>query len=158
MSGAGPGRSGGAAQEDLRTTHPRRRRGRDLARLAALLVPWTLPSLSPAPCLAQGGGASGFRSVSPDAGRARALLAGVWAGDGRRFTFDADALAANLDPALPFQWDPVAIIDVTGPMVIFEVGRDRYLALLGDDTMTVTRAGSPETWTLRRSPGGPAHP
>lgn len=80
----------------------------------------------------------------------RSSLVGRWEGSGLTLTIDQDAVQANRDPERPFQWDPLHILDARENMIVFELGGDRYIALLTGDGMTLTQAGLAGYRTLTR--------
>ena len=73
----------------------------------------------------------------------RFALVGRWESEDYVLTIDQDAIQANRDPNKPFQWDALHILDATDNMIVFELGGDRYIALLTEAGMTLTQAGLP---------------
>lgn len=86
------------------------------------------------------------------------VLEGRWTGPEMTLTIDQGAIMANRDPSKPFDWQPFRIVTTTGTMVVFDIGPDRYIGILGQDTLSVTRAGSTGSWQLVRDRSDPAHP
>jgi hypothetical protein len=71
-------------------------------------------------------------------------------------TIDQGAIMANRDPAKPFDWQPFRIVTTSGTMVVFDIGTDRYIGILGRDRLSVTRTGSTGSWQLVRDTSYPA--
>ena len=71
----------------------------------------------------------------------RSNLVGRWEGADFTLTVDQDAMQANRDPERPFQWDPLHILDARENMLVFELGGDRYIALITGESMALTQAG-----------------
>lgn len=70
---------------------------------------------------------------------AQRALEGTWTGDGTTLVFDTKRLQVNMDPDKPFEWRALRVVTVAGHLVVFDVGRMRYVALLSDPaTMTLT--------------------
>ncbi|MEH3147965.1 MAG: hypothetical protein PGN34_22095 [Methylobacterium frigidaeris] len=87
----------------------------------------------------------------------RRVLEGRWVGDTLELRIDQDAVLANDDPSKPFQWSAFTIIDVSGPMIVFDIGPRRYVGLLDGDRLTVSISGRPGSHVLTKShpaPGG----
>lgn len=126
-----------------------------LGRILVALALWPLPGATATAVQAlpssEGGGARlvirydrGARPEPPTAWTPlRFALVGRWEGEDYTLTIDQDAVQANRDPEKPFQWDALHILDATGDMIVFELGGDRFIALLTDDHMTLTQAGIP---------------
>lgn len=79
-------------------------------------------------------------------------LVGRWVSDGLVLTIDQDAVQANRDPEKPFQWDALHVLDRTDNMIVFDIGKDRYIGLLEGDHLTLTQSGVPGSHDLRRQP------
>jgi hypothetical protein len=79
-------------------------------------------------------------------------LAGHWQGGGLNLRLDPARLQANTDPDKPFERQPLLIRNITGAMFLFDIGRERFIALVQGETMSLTTARSPRTLVLRRVP------
>jgi hypothetical protein len=80
-------------------------------------------------------------------------LAGRWSGPGLDLFIDTTRHQANANPARPFERQSFYIRNVTGPMVVFAIGQDLFVAhMVNANTMTVTRGGQLESYTLTRMP------
>ncbi|AWB23652.1 hypothetical protein DA075_24450 [Methylobacterium currus] len=80
----------------------------------------------------------------------RQALEGRWLGTGTTWTIDQDAMQVNRNPAHPFEWESLWIVATDGRMVVFDIGHDRFIGLLGAGTLTITQAGKPGYLTLAR--------
>lgn len=89
--------------------------------------------------------------IRSDTKQARADLTGSWIGNTEQIRFDQDAMQINFDPARPFQWAPVWILDVSGDFYVLAVWNERYIVKLEGDTLTLTRAGYDGIRTFRRA-------
>lgn len=79
------------------------------------------------------------RADSLNATLAQRALEGTWSGDGTTLIVDTKRLQVNMDPDKPFEWRALRVVNVAGRLVVFDVGRMRYVALLSDPaTMTLT--------------------
>ena len=75
----------------------------------------------------------------PNAVTVQRALSGTWTGDGTTLTVDTQRLQVNMDPEKPFEWKALRLINVSGRMIVFDVGPMRYIALMRDPrTMTLT--------------------
>jgi hypothetical protein len=79
-------------------------------------------------------------------------LVGRWVSDGLVLTVDQDAVQANRDPAKPFQWDALHVLDRTDNMIVFDIGKERFIGLLDGDRLTLTQSGVPGSHELHREP------
>ncbi|MBA9071087.1 hypothetical protein FHR71_004864 [Methylobacterium sp. RAS18] len=101
------------------------------------------PAESPGPRARLGTAQSARARLAPPAlaTSLRSNLVGRWEGSDFTLTVDQDAMQANRDPERPFQWDPLHILDARENMLVFELGGDRYIALITGESMTLTQAG-----------------
>lgn len=83
----------------------------------------------------------------------RQVLEGRWVGAGAEWNIDQDAMQVNRDPARPFAWESLWIVSTEGRMIVFDIGRDRFIGLLGVDTLTISQAGQLGSVTLVRERG-----
>ncbi len=78
-------------------------------------------------------------------------LGGSWTGPGLSLFIDPSRHQANADATKPFNRQPFIIRNVTGPMIVFVIGPDLFVAQMSDpNTMVVTRGGLLESYTLTR--------
>ncbi|POR42498.1 hypothetical protein [Methylobacterium sp. V23] len=77
-------------------------------------------------------------------------LVGRWVSEGLVLTIDQDAVQANRDPSKPFQWDALHVLDRTEKMIVFDIGKERFIGLLDGDHLTLTQSGVPGSHDLRR--------
>lgn len=82
----------------------------------------------------------------------RKFLEGRWVGDGLQIRVDQDAVQANDNPEKPFEWSPLNIRDVTGGMIVFQIGSRQYIGLIDGQQMTVTITGSSSSHVLTKVP------
>lgn len=69
-------------------------------------------------------------------------LSGKWAGDGTTLIIDGERLQANVDPDRPFDWRTFRLVNVSGRMVVFDIGAQRFLAMMDlANTLRVTSPG-----------------
>lgn len=80
----------------------------------------------------------------------RKFLEGHWAGEGLQIRVDQDAVQANDNPDKPFEWSPLIIKNVTGGMIIFQIGPHQYIGLVNGRQMTVTMPGSNRSHVLNK--------
>lgn len=80
----------------------------------------------------------------------RQFLEGRWVGDGVEIRVDQDAVQANDSPDKPFEWSALNVLDVNGNMIVFDIGKRRYVGLLDGERMTVTIAGSTGSYVLKK--------
>jgi hypothetical protein len=79
-------------------------------------------------------------------------LVGRWVSDSFVLTIDQDAVQANRDPEKPFQWDALHVLNRTDKMIVFDIGKERYIGMLDGDHLTLTQSGVPGSHDLRRQP------
>jgi hypothetical protein len=105
-------------------------------------------------------GAGALLAASPAPGvlnGLRRILEGRWVGDTLELRIDQDAVLANDDPSKPFQWSALTIIDVSGSIIIFDIGARRYVGLLEGDRLTVSIGGRLGSHVLvKQAPQGAA--
>jgi hypothetical protein len=90
-----------------------------------------------------------------DAATVLRWLAGDWTGNGLSIRIDPERLQANLDPSKPFQWEPFRLRNVTGCMVTFDIGPQRFVALMfRDRAMRINTVGWSAQQSLRASAVG----
>ena len=80
----------------------------------------------------------------------RKFLEGHWVGEDLQIRVDQDAVQANDNPEKPFEWSPLIIKDVTGGMVVFQIGSRQYIGLIDGQQMTVTVLGSNRSYVLTK--------
>ncbi|WP_156649786.1 hypothetical protein [Methylobacterium sp. Leaf89] len=85
-------------------------------------------------------------------GNMRKFLEGHWVGEDLQIRVDQDAVQANDNPDKPFEWSPLVIKDVTGGMVVFQIGARQYIGLINGQQMTVTMSGSNRSYILTKNP------
>lgn len=79
-----------------------------------------------------------------------AQMSGVWVGDQMTITLDGERMQANLDKELPFQREPLILKNIAGSMVVFEIGKRRFIGLFKPDELSLTGDGLAGSVTLRR--------
>ena len=100
---------------------------------AGWVVPWALASAAIGSQIPSG------LAAGLNATLAQRALDGTWTGDGITLVFDTKRLQVNTDPDKPFDWRALRVVNVAGHLVVFDIGRMRYVALLSDPaTMTLT--------------------
>ncbi len=78
-------------------------------------------------------------------------LTGVWTGPGLTLRIDMQRHQGNTDPAKPFNRQSLIIRNVTGPMIVFAIGPELFVAqMLDPNQMSISRGGRPETYLLSR--------
>ena len=78
-------------------------------------------------------------------------LNGVWSGPGLTLRIDMQRHQGNADPSKPFNRQSLIIRNVTGPMVVFAIGPELFVAqMLDPNQMSISRGGRPETYLLSR--------
>jgi len=78
-------------------------------------------------------------------------LNGVWSGPGLTLRIDMQRHQGNADPSKPFNRQSLLIRNVTGPMVVFAIGPELFVAqMLDQNQMSISRGGRPETYLLTR--------
>ena len=76
---------------------------------------------------------------------------GTWVGDGTPLIIDVQRLQANLDPEKPFEWQTFRILNITGPIITFDIGPRRFMALFdGEEEMHLTEVGAPKERLLHK--------
>lgn len=81
----------------------------------------------------------------------RKFLEGHWVGEDLQIRVDQDAVQANDNPEKPFEWSPLIIKDVTGGMVVFQIGPRQYIGLINGQQMTVTVSGASRSYVLTKT-------
>lgn len=71
------------------------------------------------------------------AAAAPADLGGSWAAADLRLDIEPAKARARVDGG---PWEPLEVMDVSGRMTIFTVGREQFVGLFQNDTFTVTRS------------------
>ncbi|KQQ47931.1 hypothetical protein ASF58_00775 [Methylobacterium sp. Leaf125] len=82
----------------------------------------------------------------------RKFLEGHWVGEDLQIRVDQDAVQANDNPDKPFEWSPLVIKNVTGGMIVFQIGARQYIGLIEGQQMTVTISGSSRSYVLTKDP------
>lgn len=54
---------------------------------------------------------------------------------------DTERMLGNLDPARPFQRDALRLRDISGRMVVFEIGSRRFIGFFGRNQLRLTGDG-----------------
>jgi hypothetical protein len=78
------------------------------------------------------------------------LLSGQWRGSGVELLIDTERQQGNTNSRKPFERQPLVIKNITGSMVVFNIGKENFIALVKPDTMVVTRPGESSSITLTR--------
>lgn len=81
-----------------------------------------------------------------------AFMQGVWVGGPVRLSLDTERMLANLDPAKPFQWDPLIIRNISGGMVTFWVADRRFIGLFDGDQLSLAAEELGTTIRMERQP------
>lgn len=81
----------------------------------------------------------------------RKFLEGHWVGEDLHIRIDQDAVQANDNPEKPFKWSPLIIKNVTGGMVVSQIGPYQYIGLINGQQMTVTVSGSSRSYVLTKT-------
>lgn len=76
--------------------------------------------------------------LARDARAFQRAMNGIWNGNGLALNIDTERLQANVDPEKPFDWRPFRIVDVTGNLIVFDIGRSRFIALVNADASAMT--------------------
>ena len=66
------------------------------------------------------------------------LVDGKWNGDGFALKVDSARAQANVDPALPYQWDRYGIKSVSDGRMIFFIGAELYEALVSQRSISLS--------------------
>jgi hypothetical protein len=68
---------------------------------------------------------------------------------------DTERMLASTRSGRPFNREPFQIQNVTWPMLIFDVGPERFVAVVENQTMRLTKVRFPGQFTLRLEPPRP---
>lgn len=93
--------------------------------------------------------------LGASAARADTMLVamnGVWRGEGQYILLDTERMLANTDPEKPFQRDPLSIRNISGRMVVFEIGSERFIGLFQGEQLSLGGVGVSAAVELRRDP------
>ncbi len=77
-------------------------------------------------------------------------LDGTWAGGGSQIVIDVERSQARRDPTKPFGWEAFRIRNITGNLVVFQIGPSQFIALVESDQMALTGHPFQGAITLRR--------
>ncbi len=89
-------------------------------------------------------------SASLPAEPALTFMQGTWRGDGRFVLLDTERMLGNVEPEKPFQRDTLLLRNISGRMVVFDIGSRRYIGLFERDQLRLTGDGIRGSATLRR--------
>lgn len=80
---------------------------------------------------------------------------GTWVSEELTLVLDSDRMLANANRERPFQREPLMLKNVAGSMVVFEVGKRRFIGLFNRDELNLTGDGLAGSTTLRRAQARP---
>lgn len=75
---------------------------------------------------------------------------GTWRSEKRLILIDAERMLGSTDDSKPFQRDALTLRDISGPMIVFDIGNKRFIGIFNHDELRLTGAGIEGTETLRR--------
>jgi hypothetical protein len=84
------------------------------------------------------------------AGSILTQMGGTWVGDDLTLVVDGERMLANADKNLPFQRDPLVLKNVSGSMVVFDIGKRQFIGLFNQDELNLTGDGITGSAVLRR--------
>lgn len=75
---------------------------------------------------------------------------GTWRSERQLVLIDTERMLGNLDDARPFQRDALRLRDISGRMVVFEIGRRRFIGFFDRNELRLTGDGIEGSDILRR--------
>lgn len=78
------------------------------------------------------------------------FMQGTWRGDGSVILLDTERMLGNVEPEKPFQRDALLLRNISGRMVVFDIGSRRYIGLFDSNELRLTGDGINGSATLRR--------
>ena len=78
---------------------------------------------------------------------------GTWRSETRMVLIDAERMLGNTDDTKPFQRDALSLLNIAGPMIVFEIGKKRFIGLFNGNELRLTGSGIDGTDTLHRRGG-----
>ena len=75
---------------------------------------------------------------------------GSWRSETQLVLIDTERMLGNLDDARPFQRDALRLRDISGRMVVFEIGKRRFIGFFDRNELRLTGDGIEGSTTLHR--------
>ena len=75
---------------------------------------------------------------------------GTWRSQKQMVLIDTERMLGNLDDARPFQRDALWLRDISGRMVVFEIGRRRFIGFFDRNELRLTGDGIEGSAVLHR--------
>ncbi len=75
---------------------------------------------------------------------------GTWRSENRRILIDTERMLGNTDDTRPFQRDALTLRNISGRMIVFEIGRKRFIGLFDRNELRLTGDGIPDSEILHR--------
>lgn len=75
---------------------------------------------------------------------------GTWRSEKQMVLIDTERMLGNIDGARPFQRDALRLRDISGRMVVFEIGSSRFIGFFDRNELRLTGDGIEGSAVLRR--------
>lgn len=92
-------------------------------------------------------------ALGPQARSAEPILKqmhGTWRSEKRLVLIDTERMLGNTDDTRPFQRDALNLRNISGQMVVFEIGRKRFIGLFDRNELRLTGDGITDSEILHR--------
>uniref|UniRef100_A0A9E8A280 Uncharacterized protein n=1 Tax=Bosea sp. NBC_00436 TaxID=2969620 RepID=A0A9E8A280_9HYPH len=75
---------------------------------------------------------------------------GTWRSENRLILIDTERMLGNTDDTRPFQRDALTLRNISGRMIVFEIGRKRFIGLFDRNELRLTGDGIADSEILHR--------
>ncbi len=92
-------------------------------------------------------------ALGPQAWSAEPILKqihGTWRSEKRLILIDTERMLGNTDDTRPFQRDALNLRNISGRMIVFEIGRKRFIGFFDRDELRLTGDGITDSEILHR--------